>query len=449
MDIQELENEIKANLETAREELDELKEDVSYYKKYFWYFPCYLFLYVFVERIMPVQHYHALHCAVDNIIPFCEFFVIPYLGWIVAIFLLAFYCFKHEKLIFEKLIRYFIVCTVIVFLIFILFPSCQELRPEVFPRNNIFSWMTSVVYFFDTPTNTCPSMHVIGCMGLLFASWDIEKFRNVKARILLSLGAVLIILSTLFLKQHSFLDIVASVPICLLGWWLCFGDAGGFRKTELKAAAKRIFVKGKIVTVPNILTVFRLVLIPFIIHLYRRGEYYKAASLIVVSGVTDVMDGLIARKCNMISDLGKILDPIADKLTQFTLIFCLTMRYEYMWYLVAIIVVKELTQAVFGYLVLQRQNEIHSSQWFGKLSTVLLYTMSAVLIVFPSIQEKTANYMICICGAALVFALLRYSQFYLKLLYSEMIPLIRRRIFILGGVIAAVFIIVSVLPHFL
>lgn len=242
---QNLEADLKANLEVAKEELEEFGKDVAYYKKYFWYFPCYILAYIFVERIMPVSQYHVLHCAVDDVIPFCEFFVIPYIGWVAATFLLAFYTFKYDKNSFEKLIRYFIFCTIIVFAAFILYPSAQALRPQTFERSNVCTWLTSMIYFFDTPTNTCPSMHVIGCMGLLFAGWKVKKFDNPLAHVLLSIGAVLIILSTLFLKQHSFIDIIASVPVCVIGWWLCFKSHDDVRKMEQKAASRLQLLKEK------------------------------------------------------------------------------------------------------------------------------------------------------------------------------------------------------------
>ena len=92
----------------------------------------------------------------------------------------------------------------------------------------------------------------------------------------------------------------------------------------------RIFRKDQVLTIPNLLSVIRLALIPLIVWLYiGKQEYSAAVAVILISGATDIIDGFIARKFNMVSDLGKILDPVADKLTQATVILCLTVKYRW------------------------------------------------------------------------------------------------------------------------
>lgn len=94
----------------------------------------------------------------------------------------------------------------------------------------------------------------------------------------------------------------------------------------------RIFKKDQILTIPNLLSVVRLLLIPVIVWLYcGKQEYTAAVVVILLSGITDIADGIIARKYHMVSDFGKILDPIADKLTQAAIILCLTYNYPLMW----------------------------------------------------------------------------------------------------------------------
>ena len=100
----------------------------------------------------------------------------------------------------------------------------------------------------------------------------------------------------------------------------------------------RILKKDQILTIPNLLSVIRLLLIPVIIWLYCiKKKYALAVGVIVLSGITDVADGIIARTCHMVSDFGKILDPIADKLTQGAIILCLTVQYPLMWVLIVIL----------------------------------------------------------------------------------------------------------------
>ena len=112
----------------------------------------------------------------------------------------------------------------------------------------------------------------------------------------------------------------------------------------------RIFRKDQVLTIPNLLSVIRLALIPLIVWLYiGKQEYSAAVAVILISGATDIIDGFIARKFNMVSDLGKILDPVADKLTQATVILCLTVKYRWMRGLIVLFVVKEIIMAVLGY----------------------------------------------------------------------------------------------------
>ena len=116
--------------------------------------------------------------------------------------------------------------------------------------------------------------------------------------------------------------------------------------------------KKEICTIPNLLSLFRLVLIPVYVIIYLNADsatdYYLAAGVLAVSCLTDLIDGKVARHFNMISSLGKILDPLADKATQFTLIMCLTMRYPLLWYLVGLFIVKESFQLIAGGINLHR-----------------------------------------------------------------------------------------------
>ncbi len=145
------------------------------------------------------------------------------------------------------------------------------------------------------------------------------------------------------------------------------------RITEVTMKDKR-FQKENILTIPNMISLFRIILIPIIIWLYCCSCDYTAAAIIVaLSGITDIIDGKIARKINMVSDLGKVLDPIADKLTQLALICCLTTRFQWMWGLLILLIIKECLMILWGYLTIKTTNAVNSAKWYGKLSTVILY----------------------------------------------------------------------------
>lgn len=182
---------------------------------------------------------------------------------------------------------------------------------------------------------------------------------------------------------------------------------------------KHRLTKQDILTVPNALSFFRLLLIPFIVRIYGRGNYVLAVGLIALSGLTDTADGYIARRFDMVSDLGKVLDPVADKLTQAAIILCLTGRYPKMWGLIALFAVKELLQGVYGYITLREQDVINSSKWYGKLSTATLYAVMISLILFPHLPDTVVNILIGLCAVVLLLSLILYSRFYGELLLNK------------------------------
>lgn len=176
------------------------------------------------------------------------------------------------------------------------------------------------------------------------------------------------------------------------------------------------FSKKDFFTIPNYMSIFRLCLIPLIIWLYCFKKSNTAAvAVIAVSAATDIFDGKIARKFNMVTDLGKVLDPIADKLTQAAMIICLTTRYRLMLYMIIIFAAKEMLMLIMGFLVLHYNNTINSAKWYGKACTVILEMIIAVLIVFSDIPQNIANAMIYICCAAVIISLILYAAFYFSL----------------------------------
>ena len=131
--------------------------------------------------------------------------------------------------------------------------------------------------------------------------------------------------------------------------------------------------KKEIFTIPNILSLFRLALIPVYVLIYLNAKepshYFISAGILAVSCLTDLIDGKIARKFNMISTLGKILDPLADKLTQFTLIWCLAVRYQALQYLFALFLVKESFQTIAGMVNLRKGKMLDGALISGKVCT--------------------------------------------------------------------------------
>lgn len=183
---------------------------------------------------------------------------------------------------------------------------------------------------------------------------------------------------------------------------------------------KRILKKDQIFTLPNLLSVVRLLLIPLIVYLYCFKKLYGEAVLfIILSGATDIVDGFIARKYNMVSDFGKILDPIADKLTQITVIFCIATRVSAMWLLVVMFIAKELVMMIMGMAAIKKLDSVNSAKWYGKANTVILYAAMILFIIFPQMPKTFSYTLVITCAVSLVISLSLYIHFYYRLFLKE------------------------------
>lgn len=174
-------------------------------------------------------------------------------------------------------------------------------------------------------------------------------------------------------------------------------------------------------TIPNILSFLRIALIPVFIAVYfntpTEGVALWPIVVLLVSGFTDILDGFIARRFNMISDLGKMLDPVADKLTQIAVIGCLMIRFPEMILMFVVYITKEAIMLIGGYVMLKgKKKVVPSARWYGKLSTFELYGAMALLLLFPSIGENPVSMWILIgvSLALVLFALVMYAIAFLK-----------------------------------
>ena len=182
---------------------------------------------------------------------------------------------------------------------------------------------------------------------------------------------------------------------------------------------RKLLTKEQIFTIPNFMSLFRIVLVPFILWIYLRGMYDVAAALVAISAVTDVLDGVIARKYHMESDLGKVLDPISDKLTHAALLVCLLTRYHYIWMLLVLLVVKELTMGAIGAVAVRRAERFASAKWYGKLCTAVFEISMIALMFFPNLPEPWVKTILAVCGALMLFSLVMYILFFLRMILSR------------------------------
>lgn len=188
----------------------------------------------------------------------------------------------------------------------------------------------------------------------------------------------------------------------------------------MKESLKSRLQRKDILTIPNLLSLFRLALIPAIVILYIQEFNYVAVALITLSALTDIADGWIARRFHMVSDLGKFLDPVADKLTQVAMLSCLILRYPLAILPISLLIVKDLFQFVYGIIVLQKTNTINSAKWFGKVNTVVLYTSMILLFLHTDIPVSLAQALLSLCTLTMLSSMILYGRFFhLSIKYAQ------------------------------
>ena len=181
---------------------------------------------------------------------------------------------------------------------------------------------------------------------------------------------------------------------------------------------KGINWKKEIFTIPNMLSLFRLALIPLYISIYLNAkdsaDYYLASAILAVSCLTDLIDGQIARRFHMISTVGKVLDPFADKITQFTLVLCLAVRHKVLWGIVILLIIKELFQLIAGIIVFKRGQMLKGAQFTGKICTTVLFVSLILMVMLPELNPAIVNWIALIDGIFLLVAFGDYLIVYLR-----------------------------------
>ena len=173
-------------------------------------------------------------------------------------------------------------------------------------------------------------------------------------------------------------------------------------------------------TIPNRLSFLRLCMIPLIIWLYcAQKNYVLTAVVLVLSGVTDTIDGFIARRFNMVTDLGKALDPIADKLTQASVMFCLLTRFQMMLVPLLLLIFKEVCNGIMSLFVIKKTGKVCGADWHGKVCTWLLYAMMFLHIVWFDISRQWSTALISICVIMMTVSFALYMVRNYKMLTKE------------------------------
>lgn len=184
------------------------------------------------------------------------------------------------------------------------------------------------------------------------------------------------------------------------------------------------FSKKEIFSIPNLMGYFRILLIPVFCYLYltaeNEHEYFLAALVVLISSLTDLFDGKIARRFHMVTELGKALDPIADKLTHAALAICLATRYPLMWVLIALLAVKEGYMGIMGLIFLRKGKMLNGAMWFGKVCTAILFAGLFVLFLFPEIPMVFVNGIIFGMMIVMGITLCMYIPVFKKMKNEEM-----------------------------
>ena len=169
--------------------------------------------------------------------------------------------------------------------------------------------------------------------------------------------------------------------------------------------------KKKIVTIPNILSLLRICLIPLIVWLYLgKQDYTLAGVFVIISGITDIVDGYIARTFNMISDVGKVLDPIADKATQAVVMILLATGFPLMLLPICLLIIKEVFMAITGYMIIKKCDVVLGAHWYGKAATCVLSATMALHLLWHNINSVVSIITITLSAVMILLALALYAK---------------------------------------
>ncbi|KXA10189.1 putative CDP-diacylglycerol--glycerol-3-phosphate 3-phosphatidyltransferase [Enterococcus faecium] len=171
----------------------------------------------------------------------------------------------------------------------------------------------------------------------------------------------------------------------------------------------------EIQTIPNLLSIFRILLLPIYLYFVLRQSFYVAGAVIVVSGLSDYLDGVIARRYNQVTDLGKVLDPFADKLTQLFLILSMAWYRPWLWLLFGLFLIKEGFMFVAGLIGLSKNIKLSGAKWYGKVATAVIYVGMILLLLFPELPTLWVRVIFAVITYGLLQSFILYAVEYRKM----------------------------------
>ena len=365
---------------------------------------------------------HIIHSLADDKIPFCPYFIIPYVLWyfflIGTVIYFAVSC-PSKKEYYQYLGTLGVGMTLFLLISYV-YPNGQQLRPDLSNAGNgVFISVVRFLYKIDTPTNIFPSMHVFNATASCIALYQNERCRKNKIFTVsqLILG-VSIVLSTMFLKQHSVADVMTALILNILCYQLFY--------RVIPARQKRlseVLTRKEICTVPNLLSTLRLCLAIVFLGIFERYGVREYRSVLVLlmfaAAATDVLDGRIARSFDSVSRVGRVLDPVADKAMQGVMLACLVPRFPLAKLILILFVIKECYMTVAGWKVLMETRETIEVQWHGRLNTAVTYVVVLLLLTWPGLPYSTCNVLIGACAVCMMISFYMYAVQFREMLERQ------------------------------
>lgn len=172
-------------------------------------------------------------------------------------------------------------------------------------------------------------------------------------------------------------------------------------------------------SIPNVITLFRIALTPIFVRFYLEGQHMTAMALLLLAAVSDMADGFIARRFQMITPLGKVLDPVADKLLQLAMLLCLMKRSHAVLGILLLHLLRELWLLALGSLCFKRSGVLIGARWYGKICTAALYSVLGAALMWPGLPERLLHTGLMLCSGLIIFCLVGYTREYLHILHGD------------------------------
>lgn len=372
----------------------------------------YLVMFFALENSSAV--YHVIYSPLDDKIPFCEYFIIPYYLWFayVAATVAYFMFINVSSREYRQLISILGAGMSVFLIVSFVYPNCHHLRPVV-TRDNFCSRLVLLLHKVDTPTNLLPSIHVFNSLACYAALMHNEPFRKRKGLVIgCRLLTISIILSTMFLKQHSVVDVTLAFLFFAVSYWVFYV----FIPEHEKQLAKT-FSPSQVLTIPNALSFLRLILAVSFWGISVRknfqGKQMIQEMLLFGNIMLDFLDGFIARKCHMNSRFGKGMNVIAGNVTQGVFLLFLVTKYPRFKFTIFLFLLKVLSMLAVSPRMIFAFPRYTGAVWCERLNTLVFYGIVVTLMTVPKLDLQTVKQLVGICDFFMGLSFVSYLNLYI------------------------------------